>query len=209
MLLFGLRFAINPVLSTCLHEPLSQMKSPLRKSRGVTLVELMIVLAILGILVGLVVPNYGSLIAERVVAAETRRMIGILKLARSEARARGATVTASRSKNDDWTSEVDVFESSTSAGNVAYVPPAGIVTDDLVKRVSATVRKVSSRDDAKANGNFISFNMRGWLSSDENREILIAVCSPAIDVSRGKYIEINRVGKIRERSIDNDSKGCL
>ena len=180
-----------------------------RNSRGVTLVELMIVLAILGILVGLVVPNYSGLVAERSVAAETRRMIDILKLARSEARARGATVTASRDSDGDWTQTVQVYESTTAAGNVAYAPATGATTDDLIKSISATVRKVSSRDDATADGNFISFNMRGWLSSSENREILIAICSSALDVSRGKYIAINRVGKIRERPISDDARGCL
>lgn len=184
--------------------------STLRFNRGVTLVELMIVLAIMGILAGLIVPNYGSLIAERTVTAETKRMIGILKLARSEARARGATVTVSRPARRDWTSDVDVFESRTSAGNAAYVATtSGFDTDDLIKQVSRTGRKVTSRDNAANNGDLISFNLRGWLSSSESRDILIAVCSPGLEASKGKYIEINRVGKIRERQIGNDNRGCL
>lgn len=183
-----------------------------RISRGVTLVELMIVLAILGILVGFVVPNYGPIVAERAVSAETRRLINILQLARSEARARGATVTASRSNATDWTGAVDVYESTIAAGNTAYVTPGGttgLLADDLIKRLPGAVRKLTSRDDATSNGEFISFNMRGWLSSTETQEILIAVCSTGLEDSRGKYIEINRVGKIRERPIGNDSRGCL
>lgn len=180
-----------------------------RINRGVTLVELMIVLAILGILVSLVAPNYGTMIAERAVSAETRRLINILQLARSEARARGATVTASRSDTTDWTGSVDIYESTSAAGNEAYVASTGPIADDLIKRLPRTARKVTSKDDASDDGEFISFNMRGWLSSTETQKILIAVCSPGLDDSQGKYIEINRVGKIRERPIDNDSRGCL
>ena len=81
--------------------------------------------------------------------------------------------------------------------------------DDLIKRHPRISRKVSSRDDAIDDGEFISFNLRGWLSDGETRAILIAVCSPVLDVSDGNYIEINRVGKIRERKIGNDTRGCL
>ena len=171
--------------------------------------ELMIVLAILGILLGIVAPNFSEIVAERSVAAETKRIISALKLARSESRARGATVTVSRPPNRDWSDDLEIYESTTSAGNVAYVPATGVVGDDLIKRHPSTARKITSRDDATANGEFISFNMRGWLSSGETQEILIAVCSSVLDVSEGKHIEINRVGKIRERSIGNDSRGCL
>lgn len=171
--------------------------------------ELMIVLAILGILLGLVVPNYSTIVAERSVTSETKRIISALKLARSESRARGATVTVSRPSGGEWTDELEIYESTTAAGNVAYVAPTGVVGDDLIKRHPRISRKVSSRDDATNDGEFISFNLRGWLSDGETRAILIAVCSPVLDVSDGNYIEINRVGKIRERKIGNDTGGCL
>ena len=171
--------------------------------------ELMIVLAILGVLVGVAAPNFSVLMAERSVASETKRMIAALKLARSESRARGATVTVSRPAGSDWSDGLQVFESMATAGNVAYVPSTGVVGDDLIKSHPRTSRKITSRDDATNDGEFISFNMRGWLSSGDAREILIAVCSSVLDVSDGKYIEINRVGKIRERSIGTDARGCL
>lgn len=180
----------------------------LHNNRGFTMVELMIVVAIVGILAGLVAPNYSTIIAERNVAAETKRMIGLLKLARSEARARGATVTLSRSAAADWSGVVTVYESTVLAGNAAYTAGNALAGDDLIKNESATSRGVTVRDDAVTDGQFISFNLRGWLSSGETSEVLIAVCSPV--TGTGNYIEINRVGKIRERPIvASDSGGCL
>ena len=90
---------------------------PLRAHRGVTLVELMIVLAILGILIGLVAPNYSTVMGKVYVAAESRRIISILKQARNEARARGATVTVRRNAGD-WASDIIVYESTQVAGTV-------------------------------------------------------------------------------------------
>lgn len=181
----------------------------LHKNHGVSLVELMIVLAILGILMGFVVPNYGMMMAKRSLTAETMRVIGVLKLARSEARARGATVTASRPSSGDWSDQIMLYESTVLAGNSPYVAGTGPNRDDLIKNISTTNRNVTVRDNISSNGEFISFNLRGWLSSGETQAILIAVCVPSLEVAEGKYIEINRVGKIRERPIGTATGGCL
>jgi prepilin-type N-terminal cleavage/methylation domain-containing protein len=183
----------------------------LRANRGVTLVELMIVIAIVGILVGLVAPNYKPLIAKMTVAAEARRTISMLKQARSEARARGATVTLRRDTNNDWSGPVIIYESTNAAGNADYtaVAAAATVGDDLIKEYPASSRSVTIRDDAVNLGQYISFDLQGWLSSSESRRILLAVCAPGVDTGEGMYIEINRVGKIRERKIGTATGGCL
>lgn len=184
---------------------------PLRARTGVTLIELLIVLVILGILGGIAAPNYSVTVARISVAAETKRMIGILKQARNEARARGATVTVRRDSGTDWGGQILVYESTDIAGNTDYAAPAASATvgDDLVSRHSASRGSVSVRDNASGNGEFISFSLQGWLSTSETSEILIAVCSPVLPAADGMYIEVNRVGKIRERTIGTDPGGCL
>ena len=177
------------------------MKFPLlHNSRGMTLVELVIVIAIVGILAGVAGPNFSVFMADRSVAAETRRVISALKLARSEARARGAVVTLSRDSSQDWSGPIDVYVDMTAANN----PLNG--NDDLVKQSTSPNRSVTAIDDQDASDQWISFNMKGWLA--ETNPVLIAVCSPALPASEGMYIAINRVGKIRERQIGNDSRGC-
>lgn len=182
-----------------------------RAHNGFTLVELMIVVAILGVLIGVVAPNYSVLVARVQVATETKRLISILKQARSEAKFRGATVTVSRGANDDWTRELLVYESTTSAGNIQYQAPLPTATtgDDLISEHAASSAAVTIRDDAVVDGEYISFSMQGWLSSGEQRNVVFAICSPALSTRDGVYIEVNRVGKIRERAIGNDVRGCL
>lgn len=175
--------------------------SLLHNNRGVTLVELMIVISILGVIAGIAGPNFSTFIAERSVAAETRRVIGVLKLARSEARARGATVTVSRPTSGDWSDQLNIYMDATSANH-----PFDVSVDDLVKEQSTSNRSIQAVDDQNGNDEWISFNMRGWLA--ENGPVLIAVCSPSLATSSGMYIEINRVGRIRESSIGTDNRGC-
>jgi type IV fimbrial biogenesis protein FimT len=177
------------------------MKSPLLKSsRGLTLVELIIVVAIVGILAGAAGPGFGNFLAEKTVTSETRRIIGALKLARSEARARGATVTLARDSGQDWSGPIDIYTDTTSANH----PMNG--TDDLVRREESSGRSINAIDNQNTGDEWISFNMRGWLA--ETGPVLIALCAPGRDASRGMYIEINRVGKIRERRIGTDARGC-
>lgn len=175
--------------------------SLLHNSRGITLIELLIVVVILGVLSGLAGPGFSVMLAERSIAAETRRVIGTLKLARSEARARGAIVTLSRSASQDWSGPIDIYVDATAPNQQLDTG-----TDDLVRREETGSRSVNAVDNQGAGDQWISFNMRGWLA--EPNPVLIAVCSDALEDAAGMYIEINRVGKIRERRIGPDGRGC-
>ena len=67
------------------------------KSRGVTLFELMMALAIAGVIIALGVPSFRAVIANQQMSAATNEMVMTLNLAKSEAVKRVAYVSICQS----------------------------------------------------------------------------------------------------------------
>jgi type IV fimbrial biogenesis protein FimT len=67
--------------------------------RGISLTELLAVLAVIGILLGMAVPGYGYLVNNMRLSGVTNDLVSSLNLARSEAIKRGLRVTVCKSSN--------------------------------------------------------------------------------------------------------------
>ena len=80
-------------------------------SSGFTLAELMITLAIAGILVGVAIPSFTSMITSNRLTTYANELMTALNLARSEAIKRGEQVTIRRKggNSQEWESGWDVF----------------------------------------------------------------------------------------------------
>lgn len=63
-----------------------------RRARGVTLIELMITLVVMGITLSIAIPNFHDMIVENDVTAQVNDFILAINVARSEASRTGATV---------------------------------------------------------------------------------------------------------------------
>jgi len=72
-----------------------------RKSRGVTLIELLVTVSVMAILLATGVPNFQSFMNTNRAVALTNELVGALNLARSEAIKRGVQVTVCKTANPD------------------------------------------------------------------------------------------------------------
>jgi type IV fimbrial biogenesis protein FimT len=87
------------------------MQEMLTKNVGFTLVELIVTVAIAGILVGLAIPSFTSIIRSNRLTTYTNEFVTALNLARSEAIKRGEQVTITRKSATEkvWEEGWDVF----------------------------------------------------------------------------------------------------
>ncbi len=94
-------------------------------SRGFTLIELMVVIALIAIIAGIAVPNYQSSMQNTRETSARNSLIGALQLARSEAVTRRLTVTVTTVGStwvvNDGTEDIRVIEipDGVAADNVA------------------------------------------------------------------------------------------
>ena len=121
--------------------------SALNKNTGVTFIELMVVIVIVGVIAGLASPYYGSLVKRTSLLSESRRITSLLKVARSEARTRGTLVHVTGPADENWGAMITVKDS---------------VTDEEVKFSEGRGNVVV---DTSFDTNTVTFNPRGWVQS--------------------------------------------
>ncbi|MBW0149430.1 GspH/FimT family pseudopilin [Marinobacter arenosus] len=78
----------------------------MRSNKGFTLLELLITLALIGIIAGLAVPSFAQVLANNRITSVTNNLIGVLNYARAESVKRGravdVTALASAGNGDEW-----------------------------------------------------------------------------------------------------------
>ncbi|RTE64358.1 prepilin-type N-terminal cleavage/methylation domain-containing protein [Amphritea opalescens] len=123
---------------------------------GFSLIELMIVLAILSVLLLVAVPNFGDFVADSRVGSVKSKLISSISLARSEAIKRGSSVAVCRTSSGtscdadgtDWSTGWLVYDVSTNdiirvqmdiedASSIVYSRSAKVIYDSQGMLVAA------------------------------------------------------------------------
>ncbi len=143
------------------------------KQLGFSLLELMIILLIGGILVAMAVPAFDIRIKDGRIDRESRLLVSMIKLARSEASQRNQVITMSRSSGiaGDWSRGWRIYTDADALGNTDFA--AG---DTLIKDINGAAAgyQVEMTGGAAAQ-NWISFLPNGMLNEGGNT-VSIAVC---------------------------------
>lgn len=180
-----------------------------RKRGGFTLVEVMVGLAVLGILVSIAVPSLRQFIVRSSFEGTVLDLRGAVGRARAEAIARGTVVTVAPQTAGDWTSGYEIFVDPLQRGVFTAADTIGTGTDvRATERLQVGAAPTNSSlswpttsSTAFASAGYLMFNQEGRAVTptgviDNTR---LPVCIPtAIQATNNcREIVVDRVGRVR------------
>jgi len=197
------------------------------KSAGFTLLEIMIVIALLAVLIGLAAPSFGDFIRNSRLTGKANDMLAGLNLARTEAIKRHAPVTLCASDDalaetpecdadadfGEWIVFVDDDGNTAAAsgdeGNGAFEPGSG---ETLLMRSSETITSIATFPAAAVEG-YVQYGLDGFQRRDGGAaptDLTILMCddrgNKAVsgpDISAARAVFVSRTGRAEvSRSVD-------
>jgi type IV fimbrial biogenesis protein FimT len=158
---------------------------------GFTLVEVMVVIAIMGVVLAIAAPSLSELVKSQRTGSAASKIYSSLALARSEAIKRNASVTLARS-GVDWASGWTMTTGGTT------LQTEGAIADTTI--------------DLKLNGTSaasLSYNAAGRLPSTTSSAYFILYVTSDTTI-RARCVTINLAGtaSVKSDSDDNKTNGC-
>lgn len=149
------------------------------KHRGLTLVELMIALAVLGIMLTIGVPAFTETVRQNRITAQTNTTVGLLNFARSEAVKRRANIEV------EFTAE--------GSGWKAQVRPAG--ANDVLRELRYPQGHTNFGEVGETDLPTVTFNSLGRLNANQDMNLFLQH-SPCEGKQR-RVIELFMMGTAR------------
>ena len=161
------------------------------QQRGLTVIELMVTLAVAAVLIGLAVPAFNGLVAQRTLTAQVNDFLVSVQYARSEAGRRGATVS------------VQAVNAGAAANEwgpgwcVVLGTPGACPNDGTALRVYSSLGANTLDATGALDGvGTLAFNSRGLLLAPAAAGVL-NLCNPQEDV--GRAISVSLIGRVSSR----------
>lgn len=178
--------------------------SPLSRQRGVTLIELLTVVAIVAVLVAIGVPSFQQSIARNRMAAQSNEFLSTLNFARSEAIKRGHSVTLCPSSNGSacsdsgweigWLAFADTNGNSAIDGSETVIRIWPALSPDFTLRPNANIAsriRYDSRGMARNTGHLLLCKS-GQINGA--RAIVVVTARPRVSYSGDQTAPINDAG---------------
>lgn len=167
---------------------------------GFTLIEAMIVIAVLSILAALVLPSFQSLIRKQQVSGEVNVLVSLVYLARSEAIKRNSVVTICKSNDAEqcggsWSDGWILFQDNDKDGSRdvgEVLISSGVIEHNFILSWSAF-----------GSNNYIRFTSQGLTLSQNGT---FKLCPSDGDARYARAVIISKTARAR-LSKDNDSDG--
>jgi type IV fimbrial biogenesis protein FimT len=162
-----------------------------RRREGFTLLELLVVLAIFGVMAAMAAPSMTEWRKNNALRNATREISQAFRYARSEAIARNATITvfSAGTTGDDWTGTITIFMDADGNGNQAF--QSGDVNLKTINQNLAADIDIESNATAAA---FVSFSSRGTLN-EAGAAARFGVCDSRGN-DNGYGVGVSNVGRV-------------
>ena len=163
--------------------------------RGVTLIELMVVIAIVAILAGVAVPSFSQLIADTSLSSQANGFMADARFARSEALKRGVTVMMCPSANPMDASPACTTDREWKPGWIVFLDANANSIFDPAELVLRRQDALSSIASATSTATAFRFNSEGR-AAGVNGNLLFTSSNNSGDVFPRRLC-INSIGKVR------------
>jgi type IV fimbrial biogenesis protein FimT len=185
--------------------------SPRHRVLGYTMLELLVTVAIVGLLAALAVPSFQDTIERNGRESAMLDLVGSLGFARSEAVTQGRSVSICRSADQatcaateggDWTIGWLVFTDGGTLGDVDGEDAVLQVNSELPQ---ATVITLNNDDDTDITNDFLRFTTDGFLDiEDISSQVYFKLCAFDADSSKSRAIWIAPTGRSTMSVADAD-----
>jgi type IV fimbrial biogenesis protein FimT len=177
------------------------MKPVRMKHRGFTLIELMVVLAIIAIMLMLAAPSFQRTITQQKISTVASDLLASIMQARGEAIKNNQQTMITPLDSTNWSKGWRIFvdmdnDKAYTEGTDTLITTAPAAADNIVQ---------DAADFFISGGNYIGFTSTGYLLN-RNAARIVFSANPSIDIKKG--IKLSAIGRPRICVSKTGSDGC-